>query len=274
MAGKTAGMNNVGDKKDSEKKRTRQRSTIEFPYHDQDNAIKVVKAIHDNAGTRCTVDQLAAYLNQSSTSGAFRVRLSSARIFDLIITERGGETRITALGKNILNPELEEQARADSFLSVALFCAIYEKYKGHMLPPAKALEREFEDLGVTFKSKNVARQVFERSAKQAGFFAHGDDKLIKPANKDSKFESAPVQTKQYAESTSHSDGDNDGFELHPLIQGLIKVLPDPNTEWPLDARVRWLQAATNIFALIYPGSNDSKINIADNGNLSVDERQW
>ena len=41
------------------------------------------------------------------------------------------------------------------------------------MPPAAALEREMVELGVSPKQKDKARQVFERSAEQAGFFATG-----------------------------------------------------------------------------------------------------
>jgi len=37
----------------------------------------------------------------------------------------------------------------------------------------------------------------------------------------------------------------------PLIQGLVDRLPEPDSIWSLDDRVRWLRTAANIFALIY-----------------------
>lgn len=259
---------NVDGMMDGVEKRTRQRSKIEFPYHDQDSAIKVVEAIHSNAGSKCSIDQLAAYLIQSPRGGAFRMRVSSARIFSLIETERGGEIRLTSLGQNILNPNFEKQARVESFLSVELYKAVYDKFKSHMLPPARAMEQEFESFGVTSKSKSVARQVFERSARQAGFFDYGDEKLIKPTTRNYESEPVPIQTKQHSELPTHRAHSNvDG--LHPLIEGLLKELPDPNSEWQLEARLRWLQAATNIFALIYSDDSDKSITIDGNGNISL-----
>ena len=271
MAGESVDTNDTRNGKDGDEKQIRRRSTIEFPYLDQEKAIAVAKAIHDNAGTQCTIDQLAAYLKQSSTSGAFRVRLSSARIFALIETERGGGVSLTELGRDILDPKLNEQTRAESFLAVELYKEIYNKYKGHMLPPAKALELDIEAFGVTSKQKDVARQVFERSARQAGYFAHGDDKLIKPANKINISQStAKAETKQVSELPSQGGGNN-GSRLHPLIQGLIKELPEPNTEWSLDQRVKWLQAATSIFPLIYSDSSDKIIKIDDSGRISLED---
>jgi hypothetical protein len=65
-------------------------------------------------------------------------------------------------------------------MAVPLYSAIYEKYKGHLLPPMKALEREMLSLGVSSKQTDKARQAFERSARQAGFFEAGDDRLVRP----------------------------------------------------------------------------------------------
>ena len=37
----------------------------------------------------------------------------------------------------------------------------------------------------------------------------------------------------------------------PLIQGLLNRLPEPDSTWPLNDRVKWLRTAANIFGLIY-----------------------
>jgi hypothetical protein len=39
--------------------------------------------------------------------------------------------------------------------------------------------------------------------------------------------------------------------IDPLIQGLFSKLPEPEAEWPLVARQKWLQTAANIFDLMY-----------------------
>jgi hypothetical protein len=49
----------------------------------------------------------------------------------------------------------------------------------------------------------------------------------------------------------------------PLIQGLFSKLPEPETEWPLAARQKWLQTAANIFDLMYAPTQP------DAGELSV-----
>jgi hypothetical protein len=66
------------------------------------------------------------------------------------------------------HPNRMPEAKARAFLAVPLYKAVYEKYKGGVLPPAAALERDLVALGVAEKQKGRAGQVFERSAEQAG----------------------------------------------------------------------------------------------------------
>ena len=40
-------------------------------------------------------------------------------------------------------------------------------------------------------------------------------------------------------------------QSHALIEGLFSKLPQPETEWSLPARQKWLQTAANIFDLMY-----------------------
>jgi len=39
--------------------------------------------------------------------------------------------------------------------------------------------------------------------------------------------------------------------LDPFIQGLVNRLPEPDSIWSLNDRVKWLRTAANIFGLIY-----------------------
>jgi hypothetical protein len=40
------------------------------------------------------------------------------------------------------------------------------------------------------------------------------------------------------------------------VQGLLDSLPEPETNWTVDGRAKWLQAAANIFDLMYKGSGE------------------
>lgn len=232
----------------------RERSTIEFPYGDLEDAIEIARAIHINAGTSCTPEQLAGYMGQMVSSGAFRLKVSAARVFGLVQTERGTIT-LTNLARQTVDQSQEREARAQAFLTVPLYRAIYEKFKGHMLPPRAALEREMANLGVAQKQTDRARQAFERSAEQAGFFAHGADRLVMPSGIN-RPETAPVDTPITA-SKSNSGGDEP--PLHPFIRGLLETLPPPHSEWAVPERVKWLETAASIFGLIYKGAGSIKV---------------
>lgn len=239
----------------------RERSSIEFPYGDLKDAAEVANAIHANAGTSCSPDQLAAYMRQTTSSGAFRLKIATARVFGLVETERG-LVALTALGRRIVDAGQEKDARASAFLKVPLYQAIFEKFKGHLLPPPAALEREMLGFGVSPKQTDKARQAFERSADQAGFFSLGTDRLTMPAGA-KRPETAPVKAPSfYGGGASYpaggSGGGGGGGDVDPIIRGLVDRLPPPDSKWPLADRVRWLQTAANAFGLVYqPPENEN-----------------
>ena len=178
MAGETVQFEKAPAETGGESKR--EQSTILFPYLDLNVGIEVAKAIYEARGHGgVEAHELAAQMDQT-VSGAFRLKTGTARIFGL--TEKDGRdaTRLSELGRAIIEPETEKAARAEAFMRVPLYAAIYEKYKGQRLPPMKALEREMQSLGVSSKQADKARQAFDRSAKLAGYREHGDDRLVRP----------------------------------------------------------------------------------------------
>lgn len=238
----------------------RERSTIGFPYGDLNDATGVARAVHDNAGTKCTIDQLAGWMGQTTSSGAFRGRVATARIFGLIESARG-EISLSALGIKVVDPNQERRAKVGAYLHVPLYKSIYEAFRGRMLPPPAALEREMVNLGVSSKQKDKARQAFERSAAQAGFFEHGKERLIMPAG----LGDAEPPPENGHKPLDHNGGGGGGgggpdlSELHPFIQGLLKTLPEPDSEWSVADRAKWLRTAANVFGLIYKGEGNITI---------------
>jgi hypothetical protein len=71
---------------------------------------------------------------------------------------------LTDLGKRIVDPETHDGARAEAFLRVPLYRAIFDRYRGVKLPPDPGLESEMVGLGVSTKQTERARQVLQRSA--------------------------------------------------------------------------------------------------------------
>lgn len=156
-----------------------ERSSIAFPYGSLKDAEEIAHSLHSNWGDDAEIDQLAAGMKTTNSSGTFRAKLGTARTFGVLESTRG-RARLTKLGKQIVDPTTVAAARVDAFLSVDLFKALYEKHKSGVVPPDEALENEIRELGVSSRQTDRARQSFQRSAEQAGFFAHGRDRLIVP----------------------------------------------------------------------------------------------
>ena len=73
----------------------------------------------------------------------------------------------------------------------------------------------------------------------------------------------PVPTASVAPRKPPADPRKSADGTDPLIQGLFSKLPEPEAEWPLAARQKWLQTAANIFDLMYAP------NQADAGELAI-----
>ena len=155
-----------------------------------------------------------------------------------------------------------------------LYQKIYEKYKSYTLPPPAALEREMEGLGVSPKQTGKARQAFERSAKQAGFFWAGPGRLTLPVTKSAPT-TFPIDDKPPPPAPlgdGGNGGGGTGGTYHPFIEGLLKTLPKTGTKWALRDRAKWLKLAGNAFDLIYEADDEGTISIriiAATDDLSV-----
>ena len=226
----------------------RERSTIAFAYGDLDSAVKVAKGIHQVGGSKCQFDQLAAKLGIAEKGGGFRSTILTAKTFGLV-TYAQGTILLTPLGTRMADHQQEAAAKADAFLSVPLYRAIHDKFKGATLPPTNALENEMVTLGVAEKVKGKARQSFHRSAKQAGFFAYGQDRLVMPATGGTQ--DRPPDDEPNPDPDVKKNGDDGNGGRHDLIEGLIKALPKDGDEWLTADRRRWLQLAEGIFDFVY-----------------------
>lgn len=235
----------------------RGRSSVKFPYSDLSDSVEVAKTTYGRAGERCSFSQLSAYLGYNSVeSGAFRLRVSSAKLFGLLEIERG-HVRLLPLGRQIIDPLSSAAARKEAFLAVPLYRKIFERYDGYQLPPDVGLEREIARLGVTEKQLSKARQTFQRSAEQAGFFASGSDRLVAPLRA-SVAKMTPIETSRAEKSLMEEAREESGMssdaaaqEMHPLVRALIETVPPSSSPWPQQQRQQWLETAANIFRLVY-----------------------
>jgi hypothetical protein len=249
-------------------------STIIFPNKDLDDAAAVARDAYERSGLGpCPLDELAAQAG-TTMSGNFRNKNSAARIFGFIEKDGQSTVKLTDLGARLVSAESESDAKAAAFLNVPLYSKIYEKYRGKLLPPTKALEREMVTLGVIPTQASPARQIMQRSARQAGYFNSGEDRLVRPrATGSAAAETIDQTTADTPPSSSNQDdtprrnggsgGGNGGGQYHPFVQGLLATLPEPGTLWTVEGRAAWLLAAAQNFTLIYKG--EGKIDVQVSG---------
>jgi hypothetical protein len=244
-----AGNENEATAAQSEGKK-RFRSEIEFPYSDLESAVELAQTIHDKAGSSCELEELAAWMGQTASGGTFRTRVGAARMFGLIETGQGRVT-LTQAGRDALEGSGGERAaRISAFLSVELFGVMYDQYKGNALPPPPAIERQMEQLGVSPKQKERARQTFMKSAQYAGFIDSSTGRFVKPGI--AQREEVPREDRKPEHERGGNGGNGGGpTDLHPFVQGLLKELPKAGAVWPEDQRKLWLDTAASIFKMIY-----------------------
>ena len=247
------------------KKLERGQSSISFPYMDLEAGVSVAKAMLSGGGVALSRDQLAGVMNLVAGSGNFVQKVATARIFGLV-TFNGGKYELTNLGFSIVDSDDKRQkaARAEAFLNVPLYKRAYEEFRGKQLPPRPhGLEQAFVKFGVAAKQRTNARLAFDKSANQAGFFPNGPERLIEPilgmSSSSDRGRPAPAdEDDSFREGAAERSPPPDS-SLHPFIQGLLDTLPEPQTNWTVEGRAKWLQAAANIFDLIYKGSGNIQI---------------
>jgi hypothetical protein len=160
---------------------SRTRSLIGFPYSPLRDAEVVATVLSHQLPGYGSPEQVAGHMGQTPTSGTFRTKVATARTFGAVKVTRG-RIEITEIGKRLVDPESRDTARVEAFLHVPLFQVLYENHKTGLLPGDQGLETEIIQAGVSRKQAGRARQAFQRSAEQAGFFKTAKDRLILPAS--------------------------------------------------------------------------------------------
>ena len=239
-------------------------SEVPFPYIDMEPAVALAQAINEHAGNSCGDTELAAWLNQSAEGGTYKARRSAARMFGFIAIN-GGVLTLTALGREAIDKAKSRSARAEAFLKPELYRLLYEKFGGHALPPAAAVDRQIEQLGVSPKQKERARQAFQKSAVFAGFIDAATERFVRPGNAAS---GASAEKDPPAEDGNRGGGGGgggggghggDGMPRHPLVLGLFQSLPADGTVWSLEDAAAWMEAAAVNLRLAYKFKGSIKV---------------
>jgi len=199
-------------------------------------------------------------MGQSASGGTFRTRLGAARMFGQTDNSRG-RTTLTQLGRDVLEGSGKERAaRVTAFLNIELFRVMYEQYKGNPLPPPPAIERQVEQLGVSPKQKERARQTFMKSAQYAELIDSATGRFVKPGIAQKEEASAP-QTQQESGDRGMGNGSGAGEppRIDPIIQGLLSRLPKSGAVWPEADRKLWLDLLAGSFKLIYKDADPAEM---------------
>ncbi len=236
---------------------TRARGTP-FPYYHLDGCAEIVANVHALGGGSCGWDQLAAWMGRSSTSGNFRQNMNATRMFGLL-DYKNKRIQLTQQGNQLLIPELVRQTKVEAFLEVSVFRQAYERLKGTILPTGPAIENALTEIGVTASQAPRARQVFLRSARDAGFFEINPDRLVKPVISESSTDepSAPADEEvQLSRELTPQRDPSQGIRVHSLIRALLEQLPEEGSEWEPMRCVMWLQGLLISLGMIYSNFDD------------------
>ena len=170
--------NQDAQSKSGSRRKTRQRSVYLFPAYGFTTALDIARRVEESGGGILTEETLAINLGLSAKSSGFRLKSLAARQFQLI--GKQGDTLTTSpVAKAIFKPTSNEDALRgyrQSFLSIPLFQAVAERYRGQRLPDSQTLrnvlEREFH---VDHSRVQQAERVLLDSARDTHLLKHTGD---------------------------------------------------------------------------------------------------
>ena len=203
----------AGQARTSSGRKARQRSVYLFPAYGLITALDIARQVEENGGGTLTEETLAVNLGLSVKSSGFRLKSLAARQFQLI-TKQGDTLTTTPIAKAIFKPTSPDDANRgyrQSFLSIPLFQAVAERYRGQRLPDSQTLrnvlEREFH---VEHSRVQQAERMLLDSARDAHLMTHnGDDTYLVISNGatgalDEPGDFGTVSTEPFAASTTAS----------------------------------------------------------------------
>jgi hypothetical protein len=186
-----------------------------------------------------------------------------------LIESKGGTVDLTRLGERILQPEHEAAARVDAFLHVELYNELYQAFSDRVLPTDdQGLESRIRDLGVTPNQAGRARQVFARSAKQAGFFEKGNNRLVAPHTAKATPKEAETEQKSPRSTVGPTVVVGGDVMADPMLMGLMRrMLPKEGEKFSAAQRSLFFSALAFNLDVIYGPPDDGQIDPGTIGKL-------
>ena len=167
-----------GESRSPAARKQRQRSAYLFPAYGFTTALDIARRVEESGGGALSEETLAISLGLSSKSSGFRLKSLAARQFQLI-NKQGDTLTTTSVAKAIFKPTSNEDAvrgYRESFLSIPLFKAVAERYRGQRLPDSQTLrnvlEREFQ---VETSRVQQAERMLLDSARDTHLLKHRGD---------------------------------------------------------------------------------------------------
>lgn len=164
--------------KDREKKARRPRGSFP-PSLTLSEAVSVITRLYEDVGGDASYDTFAGVISNSPSSSTFTRKLGSLKNYGLVTDERR-HVRVSDLGIAIVaptSPHERTQALKEAFLNVDVFGALYDKYKGKLLPQDEFLTNVVSAF-VPKEFSHTWIDRFKQSAKSAGLIRdRGDGKL-------------------------------------------------------------------------------------------------
>jgi hypothetical protein len=222
--------------------------------YDLKASLAVAKAVKEQGGNACTVEQLAAYLAYKNTrGGGFVSRVAAAKAFGLIRTVQGRyETspRAEAILYPVTNDSKQQELR-DSFLGIPLYRQVYDRYRGVQLPEESGMRNLLQtQYRIPAGGRaGLAYRVLMDSAETAGFFSANQGRrthLIDPgssarpavpSNTDNGSTSAPTTAGASIGPGSERSGRG---RYSKLIEGALELLPD-EAGWDETSMDEWFE---------------------------------
>jgi hypothetical protein len=272
MASTTTPMDSATDSK----AKTPGKSGVSFPYFDLAFSIEVAKTIHEKAGGVCDVEQMAALLGYTGVkNGAFRMRVSAAKMFGLVEETDGRKLRPSQRGLAIIAPVSEadaDQAKLDAFMSVELFRKVFEQFRGTTLPEQAGLRNLLATQYQVVQDRVAPTvRVMLESAEHAGLFRIPGNRtrMVMPikgsAEPIRQPPTKPIDQVGHNEDRgrqsgggSHDRGQSGVDGIDPAILGLLQKLPKGGTPIGSKRKKALIDAFTATVGFIYPDAEEEK----------------